>query len=179
MIHVVLETKRLLLRRFRREDVDDYLRAVADPEVMRFINHGRAWTREETVAALERYEQRWDENGVGHFAIERRDDGRVIGRVGVVFWDPEVWTIADSAAGMQPELGWLLARDAWGFGYATEAALAARSFAFESLRPSSLISVIAPENSASQAVAERLGATRDRRVELSEWGPADVWVHPR
>ena len=176
----MIETERLLLRRFVPvRDLDDFARAVGDAEVMRFVGRRRPASREEAAAALEHYERRWRDNGIGHFAIERKSGRSVIGRVGVVFWDTAEWRIVESPEGAQMELGWLLARDAWGQGYATEAARAARSFVFEHARPPSLASVIAPENVRSQAVARKLGATIDRRVELAEHGPADLWLHPR
>jgi RimJ/RimL family protein N-acetyltransferase len=176
----MLETERLILRRFDPVgDLDDFARAVCDAEVMRFVGNRTAASRREAAAALERYERRWTEIGIGHLAIERKADRRVLGRVGVVFWDADTWRIVDSPDGTQMELGWLLARDAWGYGYATEAARAARAYVLEEARAPSLVSVIAPENDRSQAVARKLGATLEKRVELADHGPADVWLHPR
>ena len=74
-----------------------------------------------------------------------------------------------------PELGWALARDHWGHGYATEAALAVREW----LHEPRVISLIASGNVRSQGVAERLGATPGQTIELPGYGPHVVWEHPR
>ena len=92
--------------------------------------------------------------GYGLWAVER--DGELIGRVGL--WRPEGWP------GL--EVGWLLGRPAWGHGYATEAGRAAVEFAWSELGAEQVISLIAPDNVASQRVAERLGMRRLRDYSL-------------
>jgi len=87
----------------------------------------------------------WELRGHGLWVVER--DGELIGRVGLI--RPEGWP------GL--EVGWLLGREAWGQGYATEAARAAVDYAWRELGADELISLIAPENLPSQRVAERLG----------------------
>lgn len=147
-----LETDRLLLREWHDEDLDAYAAMYADPEVTRFLGGpiGRedAWRR---VAMLAGH---WVLRGYGLWALERREDGRLVGGAGL--WRPEGWP------GL--ELGWTLARDAWGHGYATEAARAAREWARVELGARELISIIAVGNAASRRVAERLGmAVREER----------------
>jgi RimJ/RimL family protein N-acetyltransferase len=175
-----LETERLRLRPFVARDADAYAPIVGDGEVMRFIGNGRPTPREEVPELLERYAARWESDGFSHFAVERQEDGALLGRAGFVFWDTDTWTVGSRAElgdDSQIELGWLLGRAAWGHGYATEAATAARAFARER-GVTRLISLIHPDNVRSQALAQRLGARVERRIETSRWGPADVWLHP-
>ena len=99
----------------------------------------------------------------------------------MLVWDTRAWTQSTIAAAgdhAQPELGWALARAHWGAGYATEAAHAVRAWAREERHIRQLISLISPENVASQRVAERLGATPTDTVTLFDSGAAVVWVHP-
>src|SRR5438034_6434206 len=115
-----LETERLVLRRWRDEDLDAYAAMNADPEVMRYIGDGHVQDRAEAAATLQRMRQHWDEHGFGRWAVERKDDGEVLGFAGLGFprFFPDLATI--------PEIGWRLARLHWGKGYATEAATASR-----------------------------------------------------
>ena len=76
------------------------------------------------------------------------------------------------------ELGWALARAAWGHGYATEAARAVRAWAYAERGVERLISLIDPRNVRSVRVADKLGAEPERLVSTHH-GPALVWVHPR
>src|SRR5581483_2246466 len=125
-------------------------------------------------ALIERWVGRGERNGVGQFVVEL--DGRLIGRVGFIVWDSRTWeTSTYELAGddAETELGWAILSSHWGRGYATEAARAARDW----LGSDRLISLIAPDNARSIRVAEKLGATRGRRVDTPH-GPADVWVHP-
>jgi RimJ/RimL family protein N-acetyltransferase len=113
--------------------------------------------------------------------LERRDDGRFVGRTGILVWDTRTWShtsLAEAGEHAQPELGWALVRAHWGNGYATEAARAVRDWVRRERGVGRLVSLIAPHNAASQRVAERLGATPAETVELRDSGPAVVWVHP-
>jgi len=94
--------------------------------------------------------------GYGLWALTRRGDDRMIGRVG--FFNPEGWP------GF--EVGWTLARAAWGNGYATEGARRALAYAFDVLGEETVISVIHPENAASIRVAERIGERFDRTQDV-------------
>src|SRR2546428_11488624 len=115
----MLATSRLLLRRWKESDVDPYADLGADPEVMRWVGDGSVRAREESRAAITRYENGWDQLGFGLFAMELRASGRLIGFVGlsVPAFLPEI------LPGV--EIGWRLARDQWGRGLATEGARAA------------------------------------------------------
>jgi RimJ/RimL family protein N-acetyltransferase len=168
MVH--LETERLELRPPREDDLDELLPVYGDADVMRYIAEGKPWSRERTQLAIRRWTSFWDDDGFGLFAVERRADGRLIGDVGLLAWNTETWvpgSVASIGAPAQVEIGWTLARDAWGQGYATEAALAVRDWARDGLRLARLISLIHPENSASIHVAEKLGEQHEDDVVLS------------
>jgi RimJ/RimL family protein N-acetyltransferase len=130
---------------------------------------------------VRRWLDRWDANGCGPFSIVRQEDGRWIGRCGVLVWDVRTWThtsFTSSGEFAQPELGWGLAREHWGQGYATEAALAVRDWAYDERGFRPLISLIQDANVRSQRLAERLGATPGETIELFDNGPHVVWTHP-
>jgi RimJ/RimL family protein N-acetyltransferase len=149
-----LETPRLILRGWRPQDADAHAAMAASPEVMRFL--GGVLTPAESWRTLAQHAGHWILRGYGQWAIERRVDGVLLGRAGL--WHPEGWP------GL--ELGWSLARHAWGQGYATEAARAALDWTWASLETDRLISIIAPANAASIRVAERLGLALDREQTL-------------
>lgn len=142
-----VETERLLLRAWRASDVDAYAVLHADPLAMRHVGPGRPLTREEAATGLAALVGRWEVHGFGWWAVEERATSRVIGRAGL--WHPPGWP--------DPELGWLLARDRWGKGFATEAARAALAYGFDDRRMDRVTSIIRVANSASQRVAARLG----------------------
>jgi RimJ/RimL family protein N-acetyltransferase len=143
-----LQTDRLLLRGLRQEDFDVYARFMADPEVTRYTV-GDPLTRTDAWRSLAVMIGHWTLRGYGMWAVERKSDGVLVGRVGL--WNPEGWP------GL--EVGWTLGKEFWGQGYATEAARAARDFAFVTQDIVRLLSVIDSRNRASQRVAERLGET--------------------
>ena len=144
-----LETERLLLREWREEsDFEAYAEICADEEVMRYMG-GKPFTRLEAWRHMAYIVGHWQLRGYGHWALEEKETGRMIGRLG--FQHPVGWP--------EFELGWTLARDRWGYGFATEGAKAALEHAFTTLRRTHIISLIHPENRASIAVAKRLGET--------------------
>lgn len=158
----MIVTERLLLRKPRPEDAPDLAVAYADPEVMRFMGDGSTATLTEVEEGIAQWLGRWESWGLSLCSLERREDGRVLGRAGFLRWDPETWQVG----GDEWELGWLLARGHWGHGYATEAALALRDWAFEERGLARLISLIQHENVRSARVAERLGEHYERDVEV-------------
>jgi RimJ/RimL family protein N-acetyltransferase len=173
-----IETERLMLRKPRLEDADDLLDYKGDPEVMRRIG-GEAGDRDAAVAMVESWLMRWENDGIGHFCIVR--DGRVLGRAGFLVWDRRTWessSYAGAGDAAETELGWTLARLHWGHGYATEAARAARDWAYDERGLDRIISLIAPDNARSIRVAEKLGAAPEETISTFH-GPATVWVHPR
>jgi RimJ/RimL family protein N-acetyltransferase len=143
-----LETSRLLLREWRESDFEPHAAMCADPEVMRHlggtIDPAESWRR------MAQHAGHWALRGYGKWAVERRDTGEWIGRVGL--WNPPDWPGV--------EVGWTLVRGAWGQGYATEAATASIRWAWAKLDGERLVSLIEPGNAASFLVAERLGMQR-------------------
>jgi RimJ/RimL family protein N-acetyltransferase len=175
-----LRTERLLLRLPRLEDAAEAAGMLGDPEVMRFLG-GETVPAEAAPAVVEKWIARWEDNGCGPFSIVRLEDGRWLGRSGILVWDVRTWThttFANAGEHAQPELGWALAHEHWGRGYATEAVRAVREWAYGELDVRRLVSVIRPDNIRSRRLAERLGATPGETVSLFDGGPHVVWEHP-
>ncbi len=165
-----LETDRLLLRAFRQEDLDAWAAISADPETMRFL--GGPMIRTNAWRAMATTLGHWVLKGYGMWAVERKSDGALIGRIGML--QPEGWT------GL--EIGWTLGRPYWGRGYATEAGAAAMRYAFLTQPVDRVVSNIDPDNVASQAVAKRLGEQKGPEAELTIGGETykvDVWFITR
>jgi RimJ/RimL family protein N-acetyltransferase len=143
---VQIETSRLLLRVPCLADLDAWAAMMTDEEATRFI--GGVMPRAVTWRALMTMIGSWHATGVGMFSVFEKASGRWVGRLGP--WQPEGWP--------GTEVGWALARDCWGRGYATEGAEAATDFAFDTLGWTNVIHSIDPANVASQSVAKRLGS---------------------
>ena len=174
----MIETERLLLRLPEPRDLDALHRAYSDADVMRHVGEGTPFSRDQTARTLERFQQRWQLDGYGSFVIELRDSGDVIGEAGLLAWDARTWAHGlrlELGPEIELELGWALARDAWGRGYATEAALAARDWAFRELRPPRLISMIYPANVRSQRVAQKIGEHLERDVVTASGKETQLW----
>ncbi len=147
---IVLETPRLLVRRFTLADADAVAEILGDPEVMRFSVSGPMNSEQVRIKTIGDYLASYDNDlGIGRWAIERRLDGRLIGFCGLMPQEVD--------GHKEIEIGYRLARDAWGQGLATEAVLAVRDYAFTRLGLARLIAIIDPENVASQRVAIKAG----------------------
>lgn len=146
-------TERLRLRRWRPNDLDPLAAIFAKEAVWRYPFR-RGWSREETADFLQRKFEEWRERGYSQWAAELREDGRLIGFVGLAppAFLPEVMPTV--------EVGWRLDPDWWGRGLATEAGRAALAFGFERLGLTEVVSIYEPENVASGRVMERLGMSR-------------------
>jgi RimJ/RimL family protein N-acetyltransferase len=162
---VRLETERLVLRLPRAEDGEAYYPHWQDAEAVEYV--GGTKTRAEVETMVELLIRHWEWYGLGEFTVERRDDGAILGRVGLQLWDPDGWTNGKRKrleGDAETELGWKLGSEHWNRGYATEAAGACRDWAFDELGRTRLISLIAFENVASVRVAEKIGETFEREV---------------
>jgi RimJ/RimL family protein N-acetyltransferase len=149
-----LLTERLHLRPFRPGDFEAHAAICADPEVMRFIRAG-ALSRSDAWWQLARYMGHWQLRGYGLWAVVERATDRLVGHLG--FLDPE--------GGHGFEMGWALAREAWGRGYALEGTREALRYAFTTLKKDHVTCVIRPDNARSIRLAERLGARLERDFE--------------
>lgn len=145
-----IETERLLLRPIEMADLEDVVSMHAHPDVSRFMRHvDREWA----IRRIETDRLEWAQRGHGLVAIIHRDSGRFLGRAGLKYWKQFDET----------EVGWVLRREEWGKGYATEAGRACVEWGFANLPVPYLTAMVRPENLRSIRVAERLGfsALRD------------------
>lgn len=153
---MILTTDRLLLRPITADDFEAHARITADPEVMRYIHDG-SLTRSQAWWNIARYVGHWQLRGYGMRAVVEQSSGQVIGHMG--FLNPE--------SGRGFELGWALASDAWGKGYALEGTRALVAHAFNDLRQPRITCVIHADNLRSIKIAERLGAKLESEVSES------------
>jgi ribosomal-protein-alanine N-acetyltransferase len=156
-----LRTDRLLLRRWRDEDRAPFAALTADPEVQRYFP--APLTRAEADAFVDQIEAEHEERGWSLWALEVVETGEFIGYTGL-----EVPSFQEHFT-PAVEIGWRIARGAWGHGYVTEAARRALAFGFGELGLDEIVSFTVPENRRSRAVMERLGMTHD---------PAEDFEHP-
>lgn len=164
----VIDTERLILRRWSGADVAPNTAMLSDPVAGRFITADGKPVTDEFVgwrnAAI--MAGHWVLHGVGMFVVEERTSGKFVGRVGP--WFPPAWP-----GGF--EVGWGIAAEFRGKGYAVEAARAAIDWSFATLELDQIVHCIDRENTASQAVARRLGAEKGPAIDLFGHA-ADVWV---
>lgn len=154
-------TDRLVLRAFTDADRDPFAALNADPEVVRHLQG--PLSRERSDAFVDRVAACWRERGYGLWALESRDTGTFLGYTGL-------WPADFLPSGPGVEVGWRLARPAWGRGYAPEAAREALRHGFEEVGLAEVVSFTAAGNTASLRVMEKIGLRRD---------PARDFDHPR
>jgi RimJ/RimL family protein N-acetyltransferase len=154
-----LRTDRLTLRSWRESDIQPWAEMNADPEVREYL--GDLLTREESAASAAHFQAQLDERGFGFWAVEVRSTGEFIGFTGLDQVD-------EGMPFTGVEIGWRLARSAWGRGYATEAALASLAFGFEALALPEILAVTTVTNHRSQAVMRRIGMTRDPAEDFND-----------
>lgn len=148
----VLETDRLRLRVHRLDDYESCCALTSDPVAVQFI-YQKPLTREEVWARLHRFVGHWTLLDHGLFAVEERATGRMIGEVGLADFHRGLGEDFDGV----PEFAWMLASDAHGKGYATEAARAALGWMEARFAPPRTVCIIDPDNVASLRVAAKLG----------------------
>jgi RimJ/RimL family protein N-acetyltransferase len=154
-----LRTDRLTLRPWRESDIQPWAAMNADPPVREYL--GDLLTRAQSAASAAHFQAQLDERGFGFWAVEVHSTGEFIGFTGLDEVDTGM-----PFAGI--EIGWRLARSAWGHGYATEAALASLAFGFETLALPEILSVTTATNLRSQAVMRRIGMTRDPAADFDD-----------
>jgi len=155
-----LKTDRLLLRQWREADVLPWAAMNADPTVREFFPE--VLNYEQSAASAAAFQAELAERGWGWWAVEVAATGEFVGFAGLDPVDEEM-----SFSGV--EVGWRLARSAWGHGYATEAGHACLDYGFDVLRLPEILAITAAANERSRAVMHRLGMTHD---------PADDFEDP-
>jgi RimJ/RimL family protein N-acetyltransferase len=165
-----VETPRLILRPPRLDDLDGWAAMMIDEPTARFI--GGVAPRPVCWRQLMTMIGSWHAAGFGMFSVIEKSSGRWIGRLGP--WQPEGWP--------GTEIGWAVARDCWGRGYAVEGAIAATNWAIDTLGWTDIIHSIAPGNTASQRVAQKLGSRNRGAGQLPAPfanDPIEIWGQSR
>jgi RimJ/RimL family protein N-acetyltransferase len=148
-----LRTDRLLLRRWRPDDIEAYAAMNADSRVMEYFD--APLTREESDAKFGRIQILFQEQGFGMWAVEVVGEAPFVGSIGL--------NIPTYDAHFTPciEVGWRLATDYWGRGIATEGARAVLEFGFRELKLTEIVSLTTVSNARSRRVMEKLAMRRD------------------
>ena len=155
----ILDTPRLVLRSFRRDDLPEYARLNADPEVARYL--GGPLSREDSDDIAAWAQECYARDGYGLLAVERRADGAFLGMCGLHH---------QQSVPEEVEVAWRLAHEHWGHGYATEAATAWLEHGFTGLGLPKIISITDPPNLRSLAVMHRLGMRFEREADIEDNG---------
>ncbi|MDN3024812.1 GNAT family N-acetyltransferase [Streptomyces sp. S.PB5] len=159
-----IRTPRLLLRRWHDDDLAPMADINADPRVMRWIDDGSVRDLDETAEAIERWEEEWDEEGFGLFAVELLASGELAGFTGL------------SVPELLPELlphaaiSWRLGSQFWGQGYASEAAHATLEFALQDRGLDRVVSINRLGDNASENVIRKLGMVPERETTHPKYG---------
>jgi RimJ/RimL family protein N-acetyltransferase len=151
----VIETERLILRPFRRQDLDAHAATLGDEEVMRHIG-GKPVNREDSWRRLMSGVGSWALIGMGPWAVEQKADGRMVGHCGFFQFERDMSPLILG----EPEMGWIFDRSVHGQGIAFEACSAALAWAEREIAAPSYPAIIDLENAPSIKLAERLGFVR-------------------
>lgn len=164
-----IQTERLVLSAWTPEDVDEYARICAIPEVMQYMWPSRPATPAESAYGVQQLREHWDRWGFGHWAVHDRETGRFVGRTGAKRHDD--WPLDPQ----NTEIGWLYDPAVWGRGYATEGARGALAFCLEEVGAREVISIAHPENLGSQRVMQKAGLSFAGRLRWEARGIDVVW----
>ena len=157
----MIETERLILRDWTEADVEPFLRHTNTPAVMRWLGGVRTEAdQRESIGRMMRWQE---ERGFTFWVVERKADGELLGFCGLKLAD----TPGSPIEGMH-EVGWRLREDAWGQGYAKEAAIATLDFAFDRLGAERVVAITFPSNEASWGLMQRLGMTRRPELDYDD-----------
>lgn len=156
MAEYLIETKRLQLRPLYSSDLDNLFKIFGDPETMNFYPSTKSI--EETEQWINRSQNLYETEKIGFFALEHKENRKFIGECGLI---PQKIESCD-----EMELGYHINKSYWRMGYASEAAVACRDYAFKVLGLKSIISLVRPENIPSARVAEKTGMKEIKRLTL-------------
>lgn len=152
MKNIILETKRLYLREFVRDDIGDLAEILQDSRVM--YAYGHNFSDEDVKAWLDRQIKRYKKYGHGLWVVVRKDTGKIVGQAGLTYQDYEGKQIL--------EVGYLLKYEFWHKGYAREAAEACVKYAFKFLGKNKVSAIIKTDNKKSQKVAKAIGMFKEK-----------------
>jgi len=162
---MMIPTERLILRSWREEDLEPFARLNADPKVMEYFPS--TLSQEESNQMGERIKTKIEERGWGLWAVSIPKVADFIGFIGLNLVDRVALSVPFTPA---LEIGWRLACDHWGKGYATEGARACLKYGFETLKVEEIVAFTAVPNTRSRAVMEKIGMHRN---------PEDDFDHPK
>lgn len=149
----VFTTERLVVRRLRPDDLDDFAEICGDPEIARYMGDGQPLSREQTETWIDVSLNNYAERGWGCFGVTTRENDRLVGFCGFAR-PPERPGIVELIYALVPEL--------WGLGYATEVAGAMLTFGFEQCGLARIEATVDPPNLASKRVLEKIGMVHER-----------------
>lgn len=158
-----LETERLIFRQWDISDYEQFTKFYSDEKNARFV--GGVKNAEEAYRLMATYIGHYELNGYSYLAVTEKASKNLIGTVGL--WNSKPWP--------EPELGYWILPEHQGKGFATEAGLAVKKFALDTLKLESLVSYIDPSNEASIQLALRLGAKYDSEIDLLDFGLHSVY----
>ncbi|WP_344697275.1 GNAT family N-acetyltransferase [Sphingomonas rosea] len=167
----IIETERLRLRGWRKEDFRPYHAILSEPAVHRYfgpepMGQEECWRR--LCAAI----GNWEMNGFGSMAVEAKDDGRLLGNIGLF----TAWRDFDPQFGDEPEMGWIMASETHGTGMAREGCEAVLHWAEATLDPTPVWAIISEGNEPSLKLAAKLGFNRLHLIDYH--GPTHVLQRP-
>jgi len=158
-----IETERLRFRQWTESDFEEFANYFADENLSKYV--GGVKNREASWRLMATYIGHYQLKGFSYPAVVEKSTGKLVGSVGL--WKSGPWP--------EIELGYWLMGDMQGKGYGTEAGLAVKAFAFDTLKLETLVSYIDAENNASSSLAKRLGGELDGVIDLLEFGPHEVY----
>jgi RimJ/RimL family protein N-acetyltransferase len=150
-----IETERLILRGWRKDDFRPYHAILSEPDVHRHFGP-EPMGQEECWRRLTASVGGWQLNGFGTWGVEQKSDSKLVGNVGLF----TAWRDLEPEFGDEPEMGWIMATETHGRGLAGEACRAVVDWAEANLSPTPMWAIIAPANLASMRLAEKLGFER-------------------
>jgi ribosomal-protein-alanine N-acetyltransferase len=164
----IIETKRLILRPFTSADAADNYRIYSDPETMEYMGQGPDSVEAEREQIERHITDYYEKRGFGFWAVGLKENNRLIGRCGLLYQQVE--------DRFEIEVSYLLDRNFWGRGLATEAAREVVRVGFERYEFSRIIALIMPENRASIGVAEKIGMRYEQDVNYKQFGKVAMYV---